>query len=71
MVRVGSATAQKVLSDGLLGGVQQAQNSPEAPPKSSGLFKAAPGRKSEPVIDVDVASGGMWNLSLELPSSAN
>jgi len=35
------------------------------------LFKAAPGRKSEPVIDVDVASGGMWNLSLELSSSAN
>ncbi len=35
------------------------------------LFKAAPGRKSEPAIDVDVASGGMWNLSLELSSSAN
>jgi hypothetical protein len=35
------------------------------------LFKAAPGRKSEPVTDVDVATGGMWNLSLELSSSAN
>lgn len=35
------------------------------------LFKAAPGWKSEPAIDVDVASGGMWNLSLELSSSAN
>ena len=34
------------------------------------LLKAAPGRKSEPVINVDVASGGMWNLSLELSSSA-
>jgi len=34
------------------------------------LFKAAPGRKSEPVINVDVASGGMCDLSLELSSSA-
>jgi hypothetical protein len=34
------------------------------------LFKAAPGRKSEPVIDVDVTSEGPWNLSLELSSSA-
>jgi hypothetical protein len=34
------------------------------------LFKAAPGRKSEPVIDVDVASEGPWSLSLELSSSA-
>ena len=34
------------------------------------LSKAAPGRKSEPVIDVDVASGGIWNLSFELSSSA-
>jgi hypothetical protein len=34
------------------------------------LFKAAPGRKSEPVIDVDVTSEGPWSLSLELSSSA-
>jgi hypothetical protein len=34
------------------------------------LFKAAPGRKSQPVIDVDVASEGTWSLSLELSSSA-
>jgi hypothetical protein len=35
------------------------------------LFKAAPGRKSEPVIDVDVASEGPWSPSLELSPSAN
>ncbi|WP_158748824.1 hypothetical protein [Acidobacterium sp. S8] len=34
------------------------------------LFKAAPGRKSEPVIDVDVTSERPWSLSLELSSSA-
>jgi hypothetical protein len=34
------------------------------------LFKSAPGRKSEPVIDVDVASERPWSPSLELSSSA-
>jgi hypothetical protein len=34
------------------------------------LFKAAPGRKSRPVIDVDVASEGMRNLSVGLSASA-
>jgi hypothetical protein len=35
------------------------------------LFKAAPGRKSEPVIGVDVASGGPANLSIELSPSVH
>jgi hypothetical protein len=34
------------------------------------LFKAAPGRKSQPVIDADVVSGWMGNLSFELSPSA-
>jgi hypothetical protein len=34
------------------------------------LFKAAPGRKSEPVIDIDLASERRRSLSLELSSSA-
>jgi hypothetical protein len=35
------------------------------------LFKSAPGRKSEPVIDLDVASEGPWSPSLELSPSAS
>jgi hypothetical protein len=34
------------------------------------LFKSAPGRNSEPVIDVDVASDGLRSPSLELSPSA-
>lgn len=34
------------------------------------LFKAAPGRKKQPVIDADVASGGAGNLSVQLSLSA-
>ena len=43
---------------------------PESTTQIEWLFKAAPGRKSEPVIDVDVASEWPWSLSLELSSSA-
>lgn len=34
------------------------------------LYKVAPGRKNEPVIDPDVTSGGPWKLSVELSPSA-
>lgn len=34
------------------------------------LFKAAPGRRREPVIDADVASGGTGSLSVQLSLSA-
>lgn len=34
------------------------------------LYKVAPGRKNEPVIDSDVTSGGSWKLSLELSPAA-
>lgn len=34
------------------------------------LYKVAPGRKNEPVIDSDVISGGPWKLSVELSPSA-
>jgi len=34
------------------------------------LYKTAPGRKVEPVIDSDVISGGPWKLSLKLSPSA-
>ena len=34
------------------------------------LYKVAPGRKNEPVIDSDVTSGGMWKLFVELSPAA-
>lgn len=34
------------------------------------LFKTAPGRKRQPVIDADVASGGAGNMSVQLSLSA-
>ena len=34
------------------------------------LYKIAPGRKNEPVIDSDVTSGESWKLSVELSRSA-
>ena len=52
-------------------GSSTSANQPGSTTQIEFLFKTAPGRKSKPVIDVDVASGRMWNLSLELSSSAN
>ena len=52
-------------------GSSTSANQPRSTTQIEFLFKTAPGRKSKPVIDVDVASGRMWNLSLELSSSAN